>query len=109
MPWFQRRRAAAELEQHRLWRQARMRTNIQQLMSKMSELETVDLFDAIERHFNQELQVLPSLLDNRLVSGSICFCFVCFCFFLYLSAQIMFRSLRSKGNYKMVLQLEMQN
>lgn len=57
MPWFQRRRAAAEQEQHRLWRQARMRTDIQQLIATMSELESVDTFNAVERHLIQEIQV----------------------------------------------------
>lgn len=57
MPWFQRRRAAAEQEQHKLWRQARMRADIQLLISRMSELEIVDSFNAIERHLSEELQV----------------------------------------------------
>lgn len=57
MPWFQRRRAAAEQEQQRLWRQARMNTEIQKLISKMSELEIVDSFNAIERHLLVEIQV----------------------------------------------------
>ncbi|XP_044477132.1 protein DENND6A-like isoform X2 [Mangifera indica] len=56
MPWFQRRRAAAEQEQNRLWRQARMRTNVQLLISKMSELEIVDSFNAIERCLTEETQ-----------------------------------------------------
>lgn len=60
MPWFQRRRAVAEQEQHKLWRQARMKTDIQQFISKMSELEIVDSFNAIERHLLEEIQVLPS-------------------------------------------------
>ncbi|KAG6627430.1 protein DENND6B isoform X1 [Carya illinoinensis] len=57
MPWFQRRRAVAEQEQHKLWRQARMKTDIQQFISKMSELEIVDSFNAIERHLLEELQI----------------------------------------------------
>ncbi|KAL6281552.1 hypothetical protein ACE6H2_018433 [Prunus campanulata] len=56
-PWFQRRRAVAEQEQHKLWRQARMKTDIQQLISKMSELEIVDSFNAIERHILEEIQL----------------------------------------------------
>ncbi|XP_059640577.1 uncharacterized protein LOC132282804 [Cornus florida] len=56
VPWFQRRRAVAEQEQHRLWRQARMKTDIQQFISKMSELEIVDSFNAIERHLLGEIQ-----------------------------------------------------
>jgi hypothetical protein len=57
MPWFQRRRAVAEQEQHKLWRQARMNSNIQQFISKMSELEIVDSFNVIERHLLGEIQV----------------------------------------------------
>lgn len=57
MPWFTRRRAVAEREQHRLWKQARLKTDIQQFLSKMSELEVVDSFNAIERHLLGELQV----------------------------------------------------
>ncbi|XP_057992791.1 uncharacterized protein LOC110641448 isoform X2 [Hevea brasiliensis] len=57
MPWFQRRRAVAEQEQHRLWRQARLKTDIQLFLSKMSELEVVDSFNAIERHLNGEIEV----------------------------------------------------
>ncbi|KAM1377836.1 hypothetical protein FF1_039291 [Malus domestica] len=54
VPWFQRRRAVAEQEQDRLWRHARMKTDIQQLMSKMSELEIIDSFNCIERHLLEE-------------------------------------------------------
>ena len=57
-PWFQRRRAAAEQEQDRLWRQARMKTDIQQLISKLSELEIVDSFSVIERLLLKEIQVI---------------------------------------------------
>ncbi|KAK9106576.1 hypothetical protein Syun_022587 [Stephania yunnanensis] len=56
MPWFQRRRAIAEQDQHRLWRQARMKTDIHQFLSRMSELEIVDSFNAIERHLLGEIQ-----------------------------------------------------
>ncbi|XP_052174896.1 uncharacterized protein LOC127789878 [Diospyros lotus] len=56
MPWFQRRQAVVEQEQHRLWRQARLKTDIQQFISKMCELEIVDSFDSIERHLLEELQ-----------------------------------------------------
>ncbi|PON86510.1 DENND [Trema orientale] len=56
MPWFQRKRAVAEQEQHRLWRNARMKADIQQFISKMSELEIVDSFNAIERHIIGELK-----------------------------------------------------
>ncbi|KAF8378481.1 hypothetical protein HHK36_029823 [Tetracentron sinense] len=64
MPWFQRRRAVAEQEQHRLWRQARMRTEIQQFISKMSELEIVDSFNAIERYLLGEIQSQQSGRGN---------------------------------------------
>ncbi|KAL5722262.1 hypothetical protein ACHQM5_005802 [Ranunculus cassubicifolius] len=57
MPWFQRRRAVAEQEQHRLWKQARMRTDIQQYISKMSELEAVESFNVIEKHLLGEIQL----------------------------------------------------
>ncbi|XP_024438368.1 uncharacterized protein LOC7487092 isoform X2 [Populus trichocarpa] len=55
MPWFQRRRTVVEQEQHRLWRQARMKADIQLLMSRMSELEIVDSFNSIERHLHGEI------------------------------------------------------
>lgn len=57
MPWFQRRRAAAETEQKRLWRQARINVDIQKLISNMSELERLDLFNAVERYLLRELEV----------------------------------------------------
>lgn len=57
LPWFRRRRAVAEQQQVRLWMQARMKTSIHQFLSKMSELEIVDSFNAIERHLLGQLQV----------------------------------------------------
>lgn len=57
MPWFRQRRAAAELEQQRLWRQARMNVDIEKLMSKMSELERIDSFNAVERYLLREMEV----------------------------------------------------
>ncbi|XP_047173150.1 protein DENND6A-like isoform X1 [Vigna umbellata] len=57
MPWFQRRRAVAEREQDRLWRHSRMKTDMQQLVSKMSELEIVDSFNVIEKLLHRELQL----------------------------------------------------
>lgn len=60
VPWFQRKRADAEQEQNRLWRQARLKTDIQKFISKMSELEIVDSFNAIERHLLGELQLQQS-------------------------------------------------
>lgn len=59
-PWFQRKRAVAEQEQDRLWRQARIKTDIQQLISKFSELEIVDSFGVIERLLLREIQVICS-------------------------------------------------
>ncbi|KAM7471160.1 hypothetical protein LguiA_009343 [Lonicera macranthoides] len=56
-PWFQRKRAVAEQEQRRLWRQARMKADIQQFIYKMSELEIIDSFNAIERHLLAEMQL----------------------------------------------------
>lgn len=60
MPWFQKRRAAAELEQRRLWRQARLSVDIRKLISRMNELEIVDAFNAIERHLADEMQLQQS-------------------------------------------------
>ncbi|XP_050237667.1 uncharacterized protein LOC126687232 [Mercurialis annua] len=57
LPWFRRRRMVAELEQHRLWKQARTKTDIHLFLSKMSELEVVDSFNAIEKHLNGEIQL----------------------------------------------------
>lgn len=37
-----------------------MKTNIHHLISKMSELETVDSFNAIERHLYGEMQASPN-------------------------------------------------
>lgn len=58
MPWFRRRRAVAEQEQDRLWRQARIKTDIQLLISKFSEVEIVDSFNLIERLLLKEIQVI---------------------------------------------------
>ncbi|KAM7471156.1 hypothetical protein LguiA_009339 [Lonicera macranthoides] len=55
-PWFQRKRAVAEQEQRRLWRQARMKADIRQYIYKMSELEIIDSFNAIEKHLLAEMQ-----------------------------------------------------
>ncbi|CAK8534405.1 unnamed protein product [Lathyrus sativus] len=60
MPWFRRRRAVAEQEQDRLWRQARIKTDIQQLISKFSEVEIVDSFNVIERLLLKEIQTQQS-------------------------------------------------
>ncbi|GAB2218256.1 hypothetical protein Droror1_Dr00001475 [Drosera rotundifolia] len=59
-PWFQRRRAVAVQEQNRLWRLARMKTDIKRFISKMPELEIVDAFHAIERHLLEEIQLQES-------------------------------------------------
>ncbi|MCO5603557.1 hypothetical protein L7F22_057708 [Adiantum nelumboides] len=58
MPWFQRRRAVAEHEQHRIWRQARIKADIRVFISEMSEIEVVDSFNAVERHLLVEIQAL---------------------------------------------------
>lgn len=59
-PWFQRRRAVAEQEQRRLWRLARMKTDMRQITSQMNELEAVDSFNAIEKHISEEVKSLES-------------------------------------------------
>ncbi|KAG8379375.1 hypothetical protein BUALT_Bualt07G0082100 [Buddleja alternifolia] len=56
LPWFRRKRAVTEQEQYKLWRQARIKISIQQLIDKMSELEIVDLFNAIERNLQGETE-----------------------------------------------------
>ncbi|KAG7590039.1 Tripartite DENN domain [Arabidopsis suecica] len=56
MPWFQRRRAVAEQEQRRLWRLARMKTDMGQITSQMNELEAVDSFNAIEKYISEEVK-----------------------------------------------------
>ncbi|KAK8324798.1 hypothetical protein V6Z12_A11G007000 [Gossypium hirsutum] len=71
LPWFQRRLSIAENEQHRLWRQARMKTDIHLLITKMLELETVDCFNAIERHLLGEMQLQQS---GRAISDSAAMC-----------------------------------
>jgi len=58
MPWFQRRRAVAEHEQHRIWRQARSKADVQSFLTSMTEVEIVDSFSAVERHLIAELQML---------------------------------------------------
>ncbi|KAG9131301.1 hypothetical protein Leryth_006129 [Lithospermum erythrorhizon] len=65
-PWFQRKHALVEKEQYRLWRQARMKSDIPQLISEVSELEIVDIFNAIERHLLSEMQVPPTVDSNKL-------------------------------------------
>ncbi|XVF12336.1 hypothetical protein REPUB_Repub08aG0107600 [Reevesia pubescens] len=71
MPWFQRRHAVAQNEQHRLWRQARMKTDIHHLILKMPELEVVDCFNAIERHLLGEIQLQQC---GRAVADSAAMC-----------------------------------
>lgn len=56
LPWFRRKRAVAEQEQYKMWRQARIKSNINQLVARMSELEIVDSFNAIERSLQGEMQ-----------------------------------------------------
>ena len=62
MPWFRQRRSAAEQDQIRLWRQARMNVDIEKLMSKMSELERIDSFNVIERYLLKEMEVIFVLM-----------------------------------------------
>lgn len=57
MPWFQRRRAVAEQEQHRIWRQARCKVDVESFLTSMTEVEVLDSFSAVERHLIIELQV----------------------------------------------------
>lgn len=57
MPWFQRRRAVAEHEQHRIWRHSRSKADVQSFLTSMTEVEIVDSFSAVERHLIAELQV----------------------------------------------------
>ncbi|MED6192247.1 hypothetical protein PIB30_008451 [Stylosanthes scabra] len=57
---FYTRRAVAEQEQNRLWKHARMKADIHQLISKMSELEIVDFFGVIERFLLREVQLQQS-------------------------------------------------
>ncbi|CAH9075920.1 unnamed protein product [Cuscuta epithymum] len=69
IPWFQRKRAIAEHEQYRLWRHARMKTDIKEVISQMSELEIIDAFNAIERNLVREMQHCRS---SNADSGSTC-------------------------------------
>lgn len=62
MPWFRQRRSAAEQDQQRLWRQARMNVDIEKLMAKMSELERIDSFNVIERYLQREVEVILVLM-----------------------------------------------
>ncbi|CAM6096126.1 unnamed protein product [Calypogeia fissa] len=71
MPWFQRRRSVAEQEQHRIWRQARSKADVRGFLAKMSEVEIIDAFSAIERHLVNELQIVQRAgLGNS--EGPIC-------------------------------------
>ncbi|XP_071903476.1 uncharacterized protein [Coffea arabica] len=65
LPWFRRKRAVAEQEQLRLWRQVRMKTDIKKFISQLSEVEIVDSFNAIERHLLGELQELLLMNPHR--------------------------------------------
>lgn len=56
MLWFQSKRTAAEKEQQRLYRHARINVDIHKLIAAMSEVETVDLFNDIERQLLKETQ-----------------------------------------------------
>lgn len=67
MPWFQRRRAVAEQEQHRIWRQARIKSDVRAFISKMSEVEVIDSFNAVERHLLAEIQVRSTAFFTHLL------------------------------------------
>ncbi|KAI3785620.1 hypothetical protein L1987_44744 [Smallanthus sonchifolius] len=67
-PWFQRKRAVAEQEQYRLWRQARMNADIQEFINKSSELEVVETFNSIERHLLAEMQQDKNSVDHSKAS-----------------------------------------
>lgn len=67
LPWFRRKRAVAEQEQYKLWRQARLNTDINKLIGKMSELEIVDSFNAIERNLQGEMQYGKANEDTEAV------------------------------------------
>ncbi|CAI7770202.1 unnamed protein product, partial [Closterium sp. NIES-54] len=54
MPWFQRRRAVAEAEQHRLWRAARLRADVRKAVGGMGEADLVEAFLCVERHMAVE-------------------------------------------------------
>ncbi|GAQ91911.1 hypothetical protein KFL_008800030 [Klebsormidium nitens] len=54
-PWFQRRRAAAEHEQHRAWRAARAKADVRAFLGSMSEVEIVDAFTAVEKQLLLEV------------------------------------------------------
>lgn len=60
----------AEQEQQRLWRQARLKTDIHQFISAMPEIEIVDSFNAIERHLQGEIQVVFLLEFGAMTSRS---------------------------------------
>ncbi|KAH9318240.1 hypothetical protein KI387_020009, partial [Taxus chinensis] len=71
MPWFERRRSVADQEQQRIWRQARAKANVRQFLSKVSEVEVVDSFNAVERHLLAEIQ-LQRTVSGTAESSAIC-------------------------------------
>ncbi|CAA0818403.1 Unknown protein [Striga hermonthica] len=71
LPWFRRKRAVAEQEQYRLWRQARIKTDIHELIGRMSEIEIVDSFNAIERHLLGEIQYGRANEDTEAVCNKL--------------------------------------
>ncbi|GJP33799.1 hypothetical protein CLOM_g18309 [Closterium sp. NIES-68] len=56
MPWFQRRRAVAEAEQHRLWRAARLRADARKFVEGMGEGELMEAFSCLATQMADERQ-----------------------------------------------------
>eukprot|EP00271_Cylindrocystis_brebissonii_P004989 TRINITY_DN16946_c0_g1_i1.p1 TRINITY_DN16946_c0_g1~~TRINITY_DN16946_c0_g1_i1.p1 ORF type:complete len:1092 (+),score=172.53 TRINITY_DN16946_c0_g1_i1:268-3276(+) len=69
MPWFQRRRAVAEAEQHRLWRKARCQADLQRFLPGMSEGALLEAFAVVEQHVVAELQVVALQRANAVSRG----------------------------------------
>ncbi|CAI5941350.1 unnamed protein product [Closterium sp. NIES-65] len=65
MPWFQRRRAVAEAEQHRLWRAARLRADVRKAVGGMGEADLVEAFLCVERHMAVESKVRHMAVESK--------------------------------------------
>ena len=57
MPWFRRRRAVAEAEQHRLWREARLGADAGRWLDRMSEGDVMEAYVCVEKHLASEIKV----------------------------------------------------
>ncbi|CAI5529250.1 unnamed protein product [Closterium sp. Naga37s-1] len=68
MPWFQRRRAVAEAEQHRLWRAARLRADVRKAVGGMGEADLVEAFLCVERHMVVESEAWRRAGESPAVS-----------------------------------------